>query len=276
VPLGYWLLGFNSSRNRYFQTVAGLTQSYVYSGISHNQDIKLTQMLHRDAVGKTSWSIKAFARQSSNFIDDTEVQVQRRRVGGYEMALQHKAQYGVAQIEAGLAYKRGTRAFGANQAPEDLFGEGTHQFRLVAADAQLQTSFSAGDHRWHYQSNWRWQRNRTPLTAQDRFSIGGRYTVRGFDGVSGLSAERGWLVRNEISAALPVPGHQVYLALDHGRVGGPGALNLVGQRLTGLVLGLRGRLGPTAHDLFVGSPVSKPQGFRTASTTYGFSLSAQF
>lgn len=276
VPVGYWLVGVNASRNRYFQTVAGATQDYVYSGASHSQDIKLTHLFHRDAVSKSSWSLKAFARQSENFIDDTEVEVQRRRVGGFELGLQHKTQWGPAQVEAGLNYKRGTKAFGANEAPEELFGEGTHRFRLVTADVQLSTPFQLGGQRWQYQGNWRWQNNRTPLTPQDRFSIGGRYTVRGFDGASALSAERGWLLRNELSTALPWPDQHVYLALDHGRVAGPSAQNLLGDNLTGWALGWRGKVGALNYDVFVGAPVRKPQGFRTANTTYGFSLSASF
>ncbi len=276
VPVGYWLVGLNASRNRYFQTVAGATQDYVYSGVSHSQDIKLTHLFHRDAVSKSSWSIKAFARQSENFIDDTEVQVQRRRVGGFELGLQHKTQWGPAQVEGSLAYKRGTKAFGATEAPEELFGEGTHRFRLVTADVQLGVPFELVGQRWQYQGNWRWQNNRTTLTPQDRFSIGGRYTVRGFDGSSTLSAERGWLLRNEVSTALPWPDHHVYLALDHGRVDGPSAKNLLGQSLTGWALGLRGKWAPLNVDVFAGAPVRKPQGFRTANTTYGVSLSASF
>lgn len=274
VPFGYWLLGLNASRNRYFQTVAGATQDYVYSGVSHQQDIQLTHWFHRDGVSKSSWRIKAFARQSENHIDDTEVEVQRRRVGGYELGLQHRTQWGRVQVDGNVSYRRGTRAFGANVAPEELFGEGTHQFALLAADAQLSASFQVGGQRWRYQGNWRWQQNRTALTPQDRFSIGGRYTVRGFDGASALSAERGWLVRNEVSTDLIE--QQIYLALDHGRVAGPSALSLVGQRLTGWALGLRSHLGPLNFDLFIGAPVRKPQGFRTANTTYGVSVSAQF
>lgn len=36
MPLGYWLFGSTWSRSRYFQTVAGLNQDYVYSGTSEN------------------------------------------------------------------------------------------------------------------------------------------------------------------------------------------------------------------------------------------------
>ena len=276
VPFGYWLVSLNSSKNRFFQTVAGATQDYIYSGHNRQQDIKLTHLFFRDASSKTSWSVQAFARQSENFIDDTEVEVQRRRVGGYELGLQHKTQLGAVQMEGSTEFKKGTKAFSANQAPEDLFGEGTHQFELVTATAQVQTPFKVGAQGWVYQGNWRWQNNRSRLIPQDQFRIGGRFTVRGFDGQSSLMAERGWLLRNEVNTALGDSGQRLYLALDHGRVNGPGVQELLGQQLTGSAVGVSGKINFLTYDLFVGAPVRKPVGFRTASKTYGFSLAASF
>lgn len=276
VPFGYWLLSLNSSKTRYFQTVAGTTQDYLYSGRSANQDIILTHLFARDAVSKSSWSIKTFARQSENFIDDTEVEVQRRRFGGYELGLQHKTQWADWQVDAASAYKRGTKAFGANKAPEDAFGEGTHQFKLWVADVQWQTPMTLKGRRWHYQGSWRWQNNQTPLTPQDRLSIGGRYSVRGFDGERSLLGDRGYWLRNEWGTALGDTRQRIYLALDYGQVNGTSTQNLPGRHLTGLALALRGAVSVLQYDVFVGVPVDKPQGFKTADTTAGLSLSGQF
>jgi hemolysin activation/secretion protein len=160
-------------------------------------------------------------------------------------------------------------------APEDAFGEGTHRFALWTAHLQWRQPFELGSQRWQYQGQWRGQSNRTPLTPQDRFSIGGRYTVRGFDGQFSLSAERGWLLRNEVSSALSAQ-QQFFAALDHGEVGGPSAQNLLGTRLTGMALGLRGQVGVLQYEVFAGWPVDKPRGFRTANTTLGLSMTAQF
>ena len=276
VPFGYWLLSFNASRYGYFQTVAGASQDYLYSGTSRQQEIRLSHLFSRDAHSKTNWSLKAFARQSNNFIDDTEVEVQRRRVGGYELGLQHRTQWDSWQLDGEVSYRHGTKAFRANQAPEDLFGEGTHQFRLLAADVRWQRPLVLAGRRWDYSGNWRWQHHRTPLTPHDRFNIGGRYTVRGFDGERSLSGERGWLVRNELSTAVGDSTHRVYVALDHGRIGGPSAQLLPGRQLTGFALGLRGRAGALHYDVFAGAPIHKPQGFRTAGTTVGVTVWAQF
>lgn len=276
VPWGYWLLATTVSSSRYFQTVAGATQDFVYRGTSRNAEVKLTRLIYRDASRKTSLSVKAFQRRSNNFIDDTEVEVQRRVVGGWEIGAGHKEFLGQAVLEGGVAYKRGTGAFGALPAPEEAFGEGTSRFALITADASLALPFELASQRLRYSVSWRLQRDRTPLTPQDRFAIGGRYTVRGFDGESSLSAERGWLLRTELGATIGATGQEAYIGLDHGQVGGPSAELLVGKRLTGAVIGLRGAWRQLQYDIFVGAPVRKPEFFRTASSALGINLSASF
>lgn len=111
---------------------------------------------------------------------------------------------------------------------------------------------------------------------QDRYAIGGRYTVRGFDGDNSLVAERGWLVRNELDVPLGQSGQQLYAGLDHGEVAGPSSAALVGRRLTGAVLGLRGQWRALQYDGYAGSPVRKPAPFRTARCTAGFSLNLNY
>jgi hemolysin activation/secretion protein len=276
VPLGYWTLAATVSDSRYFQSVAGASQDYVYRGTSSNAEVKLSRLVYRDASRKTTLSLKAFQRRSNNFIDDTEVEVQRRVVGGWELAAGHKEFIGQATLEGNLAYKRGTGAFGSLPAPEEAFGEGTSRFAVVNADANLTVPFKIAEQGLRYSATWRLQHDRTPLTPQDRFAIGGRYTVRGFDGESSLSAERGWLLRNELSTPLGATGQEVYIGLDHGEVGGPSSEFLVGKRLTGAVIGVRGSFKKLQYDIFIGTPVKKPEFFRTASSTLGVSLSASF
>lgn len=178
-------------------------------------------------------------------------------------------------MEANLTYRAGTGAWGSLPAPEEGFGEGTSRMRLWLLDASVQWPFDAAQQSWTWSSNWKAQYNKTPLTPQDRFSIGGRFTVRGFDGLSVLTAERGWLWRNEMSLAA-AQGTQLYAGIEHGHVGGPSAQNLVGQNLTGLVLGWRGQYKRLQFDLFAARPLHKPERFKTATETAGFSLSVSY
>lgn len=272
IPYGNWLASANAGDYDYRQTVAGAYESYVYSGSSRNAELRLARLLFRNATGKTSAYARGWWRESDNFIDDTEIEVQRRRMAGWELGVSHKHFLGSAALDVNLAWRRGTGAFHALPAPEEAFGEGTARATLITADAQYTAPFKFGRQSLRYLASWRAQWNRTPLVAQDRFAIGGRYTVRGFDGEVSLTGERGWLLRNELGVALG-GGQEAYLAADYGHVGGPSTQWQMGDHLAGIAAGLRGGAGRFQWDVFVGSPVVKPAGFPTAYTTWGFSLS---
>ncbi|WP_208508269.1 ShlB/FhaC/HecB family hemolysin secretion/activation protein [Variovorax paradoxus] len=276
LPYGYWLLGFTASNGRYRQSVAGLNQDYVYAGKTNNAEIKLSRLLYRDQSRKTSVSIKGWRRESRNFVDDTEVEVQHRVVGGWELSLSHKEYVGEATLEGTLAYKRGTGGFGSRTAPEEEFGEGTSRLKLYTADISLNAPFKVGEQKLRYSGLIRAQWNRTSLTPQDRFAIGGRYTVRGFDGETSLMGERGWLIRNDIGWAVGQSGAELYVGADYGHIGGRSTVDLLGRSLAGTVIGMRGQWSKLSYDFFIGAPISKPEGYRTAKVTLGFNLNASF
>jgi hemolysin activation/secretion protein len=276
IPLGYWALSTTWSNSGYYQTVFGATQDYIYRGTSSNAEVKLSRLMYRDAQRKTTLSVRAFKRTSNNFIDDTEVLVQQRKIGGWEAAVGHREFVGNATVDANVAYKRGTGAFGSLRAPEEAFGEGTSRFALVTADLNVNAPFKLGEQKLKYSGAWRMQAQRTPLTPQDRFAIGGRFSVRGFDGEGSLSAERGWTVRNEVSLPLGDSRQEIYLGLDYGKVSGPSSDNLLGKHLAGTAVGMRGAIQNLQYEVFIAAPVRKPEGFRTAHKTYGFNLNISF
>jgi hemolysin activation/secretion protein len=221
LPMGYWLLGATYSASTYYQSVPCVNQTYVYSGSSENSEVKLSRIVWRDASAKTTLGLKAWQRKSNNYIDDTEVEVQRRIVGGLELSGGHKLILGDTTLEANLSYKRGTGDFDTISAPEESFGEGNSRFGLAVLDATVSVPFKLGTNSFRYGGAIKVQDNFSPLTPQDRFAIAGRYTVRGFDGESSLSAERGWTLRSDWSVALGESGYEAYLALDVGEVSGP-------------------------------------------------------
>ncbi|WP_439327774.1 ShlB/FhaC/HecB family hemolysin secretion/activation protein [Lonepinella sp. BR2357] len=274
IPFGYWLLSFNSSYNHYRQQVFGYAENYLYSGQSRQQKLTLSYLLHRDAQRKTTLSGSLWARQSNSFIDDEEIDVQRRRTAGWEVGIKHREYLGQSTFDIGLSFKRGTGAWQALAAPEELFNEGTSHPKIILANATLTVPFSLFDQIWQYQGEFNGQWNKTPLTSQDRFSIGGRYSVRGFDGELTLSGNRGWSIRNDVSW-LASAKIQPYLGVDYGKVYQQIDDN-VGNALTGAVLGLRGQIFGVNYDAFVGRPIDKPAHFRTSNGVAGFNLSYQF
>lgn len=69
---------------------------------------------------------------------------------------------------------------------------------------------------------------------------------------------------------------QWYTGIDYGEVGGKTAHEpnpLLGTTLMGAVAGFRGQvLKSVSYDAFVGTPLKKPDHYRTDNVTTGFSL----
>lgn len=272
VPFGYWTLGVTGSDYDYHQTVAGQNQDYRYSGKSKNLDVQLSRVLHRSGSQKTTLTADVLARETRNYVDDTEVGVQRRQTAGWRLGLQHRHYIGQASVDAGVSYQRGTRWFGARPAPEEAFGEATALSKILQLNAQLDLPFEIGTQQFRYNVQYLRQISNTPLTPQDQFAIGNRWTVRGFDGERTLNASHGWYVRNDLGWSTPLPNQELYLGADYGEVGGYSSDPLIGKHLAGGVVGLRGSAFNTGYDLFAGTPFSKPDGFHTSSLTLGFNL----
>ena len=278
VPAGNWLWSWNHNYYRYHQAVAGINEVYDYNGKSRGSDIGFTRLLYRDARRKSHIGFKLWQKENQSFIDDAEVEVQRRKTAGWQLSLKHKEYIGRSTLDIGLGYKRGTGMADAIAAPEEVFDEGTSRMKVITADISYNHPFQIGRQHFVYDTALHAQWNKTPLTPLDKIAIGSRYTVRGFDGESSLSAERGWYWRNEAAWSFK-PAHQFYLALDGGHVSGDSAQYLLGQTLIGAAAGLRGQFkagGSLNYDLFVGKPIKKPKGFQTASTVFGFNLNYSF
>jgi hemolysin activation/secretion protein len=278
VPYKNWLVSANINRYHYDQAVAGANNVYNYNGESHNQELALTKLLYRDAKRKTSMTLKGWHRTSKSYIDDAELTIQRRDVGGWQLDFNHREYIQSAVLDLGVGYKRGTGAFGSLAAPEEAFNEGTSRMKIWTLDANLQIPFKLGKEQFNYASAFHGQYNSTPLSVQDRISIGGRYTVRGFDGDLTLSADRGFYWRNDLGFAF-LPSHQFYVALDAGHVAGQSAQWLLGKTLIGSAIGFRGQVklgGTFYYDIFAAKPLKKPEYFQNFDINYGFSTSYTF
>lgn len=276
IPYKYWLLSLDSSDNSYYQSVPGLTQTNLYSGDSATQTLKLSRLIYRDSQTKLLLSLSSWLRHSRNYIDDIEIEIQRRRMAGVDFQIDLTRFIKKATINLNFKYREGIDAFGALPAPEEEFDEGTSQPKIYNLNFNYNTPIKLNNQQLIYANQIRLQKNVTPLIPQDRFSIGGRYTVRGFDGALSLSAESGWLIRNDLDLFLGKTQQRLFIGLDHGEVSGRSAKYLLGKTLTGGVIGLRGNLKTLNYELFAGAPIKKPTGFQTSTIISGFNIFLTF
>ncbi|WP_410756989.1 ShlB/FhaC/HecB family hemolysin secretion/activation protein [Erwinia psidii] len=273
LPLGYWAFGITAWNYKYHQTVSGYSRDYLYSGRIKNINAQLSRVMHRGRNQKTTLTYDLQARESRNYLYDTEIEIQRRRTSSWRFGLQHRHYFGKATFDANISYQRGTRWFGALPAPEEYSGSATALSKFVRTDMQLNIPFNFRTQQFRYNVRYLHQASTTPLTVQEQLSLGNRWTVRGFDGERTLNASQGWFLRNDFAWRTPLPGQELYLGLDYGKVSGNGSQYLTGTHLAGSQLGVRGNAFNVNYDLFAATPLSKPDAFETSKLTLGFSMS---
>ncbi|MFW1860309.1 ShlB/FhaC/HecB family hemolysin secretion/activation protein [Acinetobacter baumannii] len=281
LPLGNYDFSTSYSRYQYEQNVLGANSVLRYHGLSEQGNLNVSRVLSRSGQHKTSLYGKLYHKQNSNFIDDIEIEVQRRRTSGWNAGIQHRQYLGVAVLDAGLDYRHGTGAFDALLAPEEqikdvdknpLPPEGYSRAPIWSADLRFQMPFQLLDTPAQYRLNWRGQYAPRVLVPNDRFYIGGRYSVRGFDGELMLSGDNGQYLQQEISVNTQIPNTQFYMAVDQGWVNGENSI--AGQRhLMGSVVGLRSYLNHFYIDAFTGRGLIAPQSLKK-DWIFGFSLNA--
>jgi hemolysin activation/secretion protein len=272
LPWGYWAFGLTASDSSYYQTISGSGLGTIYSGGSGSTELKASRLFYRDATSKDTVYLKALERHSRNYINSTEILVQRRASALWELGLEHKVFMGQGTLQATVAYKRGTRDFDAIEAPEESSGTGTASPSFWTADLGWSTPWTPWQFPLAYQANLRLQATDVALASPDRFGLGGRYTIRGFDGENSLSGDAGWLLRQDLQWNLGQTGGQLYVALDMGEVDGPNATGLSDRFMAGTALGWRIQTKKLSFDAFVGHPVHTPSTVRTSASTAGFSL----
>lgn len=269
-PDGYWDFTFAVSNYDYHQTIQGYTQTFLSSGTTKSTQVDVQRLIHRNQTSKTSLRLRVTHKQTRSYIDDTEIEVQRKKVTVAEAAILQRVYRGRTVIDTELAHRWGVPWF---HAQEDLeyFPE-TTRYRMWITDVNIMKPVKLGQKEGRYTMGLRAQFSSDRLFASEFFSIGNRYTVRGFDGEQTLTAEKGWYIRNELSIPLCDNGPEVYVGLDYGRVYGPYTQYLLGNELAGMALGVRGEGKNRSYEVFTGRPVKKPEGYRTQSWTFGFNV----
>lgn len=277
IPYGWWTFSFGAADFDFRQTIQGAAQTFTNSGETQTLDLRIARIVHRGEASRTGMQFRVQRRRSSSFVEDVEITAQRRRLSAAEVSVQHRHRFEQALVDLSLAYRQGVPWFDAEDPLPDA---GPHapdpRYRLATLDLLVAAPLRVAALPLRYQGAVRAQHTNDALFAQDFFAIGNRYTVRGFDGEITLAADRGWLIRNELAAPIPIPGHEAYAGLDHGEVGGAFSRALAGTRLTGAVAGLRGGFGGLLYDGFVGWALSRPAGFASKSPTLGFQVLYSF
>lgn len=316
IPIKSSVLQLNANRYSYHQTVAGSTQDYIYGGTSRGYNAKLSHLVHRDAHSKSHVYAGGYAKSQQSDIDGTLIDVQTRKTASYLFGMSHETTFGKRanhSLSTDISYKRGTAAFNALPSPEELFDEGSARVGIYQLNSNLTSRYDPiiGNKPLPiiHSTTLKAQYATDSLTPDLKMAIGGRYTVRGFDGERSLSADNGILVRQDISfypsflnkqsannhittinqnnIRNSQASHAIYLGMDAGYITNHDKSQnelLLGQHLAGAFIGIKGHYTPNTnnpylsfnYDIFTSKAISEPTGFSNKDWVSGVSLGMSF
>nr|WP_255520310.1 ShlB/FhaC/HecB family hemolysin secretion/activation protein [Ramlibacter aurantiacus] len=263
VPWGYGLWTLEAGRNRFAQPMP--LHTVAIGGESETGELRLQHTAWRSASSRLDLLAAVSARRSRGWVGDQEVVAQRRRSTSASAGLRYRQLFGTGALDAELGLRH---VVSARQASPELAASegGGARLRPGVWSAALgwQQDLRRGAQPWTVQSSLRLQATRQTTLAIDQFAIGGRYTVRGFDGDAVLLAESGLAWRNEASTFLGTWGNARWagvLALDYGRIWGESAATQPGRQLAGTAAGVRATRAGLAFEAMAATPLTRPAGF---------------
>lgn len=270
VPFGYWNMSVYASHSTYLQQFKGHYSTTDYESKNRFYSATLDRLLSHTRTQKTTLSARIFKSSSRYYFGGGELAVMRKQNPAWELSLRHQHFFDKKIIDAGISMQHHLGWLGSTATPEEKAGLYNKQARVMRADIKGIMKFDATGDKFSYAPHFSLQISPDSLSSDNTFNIGNRWSVRGFDGENTLSSSQGWFFRNDFIWDI-FPNQQLYLGLDIGKIIGSDHYQK-GSVLAGTVAGLRGELLSTQYDLFLGTPLSKPDSFQTDSLNMGFSL----
>ena len=277
IPYGAHTFTLSYQRSKYHQTVESRPYDFISAGDTNISTFSWDYVLHRSASMKTSLDIRLRKRNSHSFINDVEIPIQAMHQTSLEVGYAERLYIERDTLYFRIAHRFGLGWLGAQEEKTYPNAPKT-RYRLWLVDVDYVHPFTFGHRSATFTSSLhgQWTMNEQRLYGVDMISMGGRYTVRGFDGEVTLMGTNGWYLRNEFATRFPKQKAELYLGLDVGAVYGYGTEVYNGHAIAGAAIGLRGTLADASYDVFAAAPIIKPEGFHTPDVTYGFSLGLKF
>ncbi|APC12019.1 MULTISPECIES: ShlB/FhaC/HecB family hemolysin secretion/activation protein [Providencia] len=274
VPYNYWLYSLYASKSEYKQTINDTMASYKYYGDSKYFNATASNVFLRGQTFKDTASLQLIKRKSKYKLEDVSLLSQQRDLTSIKLGVNHRQNIDNATVDASIYYQRNVPWFGAEESWDMRYGDVSTMGRVLSADISGMIPIVFDDFIMSYNPQLFVQYSPDRLTIQDQFSLGNRWTVRGFDEEFSLIGDKGFYLRNEFNFYVPGFSFYPYYAIDYGRIlGGVYPLGLYSDdQLLGTALGVRGNIKIFSYDLFLGVPLYKPDEYETNSVNAGLNV----
>lgn len=279
VPFGNWTAAWSASRYQSYQTIRpSPTSQYITASDQSNMDLKLSYMFMRNQVQKNDLGFRVAKRWSESSTAEVVIPAQRRNMTYAELSWAHRHYFGTTKLDLTLSHTWGVpwlNAYDDLQLTKLGIPKSALHYNFQVLDTTISTPLNFFGIAAQYTITFHGQTTQTLQDSSNLISIGGRYSVRGFDESNSLAAEQGYYVRNEVQLPISKTNQAFYAGLDGGRVFGPSQSPL-GSSLIGAAFGFRGGFWRgMSYDLFTAVPVYRPREF-SSGAVFGFSLRQSF
>lgn len=271
IPFGYWMLSLYGSYSEYLQLFKGRFTTTDYQSHNRYYNATISRLLSHTRQQKTTIEAKIAKSTSHYFFGGSEVRVMRKQNPVWGVTLRHQHYFERKTLSASLGVQRSLPWLSSMATPEQKAGLYSKLSRVINADIQGMMKFKLTGDKFTWAPRLSAQFSPDKLSSDNKFNLGNRWSVRGFDGESNLSSNQGWYLRNDFIWDLPLSGQQFFVGLDVGKAIGKNDY-YSGKWLSGATIGLRGEKYLTQYELFAGTPISKPNNFKTDTLNLGFSL----
>ncbi|MDO6708823.1 ShlB/FhaC/HecB family hemolysin secretion/activation protein [Photobacterium sp. 1_MG-2023] len=271
VPVGYWTFGYRYAYSDYLTTVESQNFSFVSSGKTQSHGLDTQWLFYRDSLSKSSLRFGLSYDGVKNFIDETQLKGSSHKRLSASIALEYSTRLADGFLSVSPVYERGLAVPGKSPAmagqTEDEFNKGT---------LTLNYSYPLSS-QWFISTTVFTQIAAHSLPGNERLSVGGEYSVRGFKDQS-LSGDAGYYWRNDLNYALgafPWLGQMnLDLSLDTGAIHPDNTDPFERGHLTGGAVSLSSQSASFHSSMVIGWPIAQPSWFQADdySLNYRFSL----
>ncbi len=279
IPFGWLLVSAGSSYSTFNSTVALPSGAEASSnGKSRNDYLRADQVVYRNRDSLYTLSGSLTRKDSKAYFEGQLLQVSSRVLAVADIDLSVRTQAGGGLLLLGIGVSQGLSQLGALKDAGDLPGSAPKaQFSKQRLSATWMRQFPLASSSLDVSTQFNAQFARDALYGSEQISVGGPYSVRGFQDAS-IANDKGWTWRNELGWTRPLQlagkaaSVRAYVGLDAGEVRSAHGQGQQG-RLAGAAIGVQTKFSGAVLDVFAMRPLKRHADFPDAGGSVQATLS---
>lgn len=275
-PIGYSEFSLFYSSSKSVQTVDIGPYAFDYVGKAEYLNLKGFRVLHRDMNAKLSASAELIKRKYDYTLGGTELVLQKRDMDNIRLGVNYKYNFTGATLDTNLTWQRFITLLGGSKTPDMRSGDVSSRSQIMNLNMNYVKWLNSLPLRAYYDLNLGVQYSPDNLTLQDKFSLGNRWSVRGFENSDGIDGNKGGYIQNTLNVMTGLDNAIAYIGADYGQISGGGSSqNVGGNNIMGSVVGLKGGVKALEYDISLSAPLIYPSKLDVDKYVLSFNLAYQ-